>query len=190
VWVRFCRPLIARAAAKLGPAVRGRVSPEDVVQSCFRTFFRRAAAGEFVGATDAEAVFRLLMTITTRRALNARRYQLQKRRSARLTVSGDWDGWEGLRSEPTPGEQAEYDDLLATLKDRVRDDLGIDRHREIAELTFAGRRPEEIAAQLGCAVRTVFRVHARMREVATQLLADPDPPLGGQGEDSDAGGKT
>jgi RNA polymerase sigma-70 factor (ECF subfamily) len=46
VFDRFARRLAALAAARLPAVLRSKLDPEDVVQSAFRTFFRRQAAGD------------------------------------------------------------------------------------------------------------------------------------------------
>src|SRR5206468_8875797 len=47
VFDRYARRLVGLAAAKLPGFARAKLDPEDVVQSVFRTFFRRHADGQF-----------------------------------------------------------------------------------------------------------------------------------------------
>ena len=45
LYLRYAERLRALAAAQRSPGLAARVDPEDIVQSVFRTFFRRAARG-------------------------------------------------------------------------------------------------------------------------------------------------
>jgi ECF sigma factor len=47
IFQRFVNQLAAHAHRHLAPAVRRQTDPEDVVQSVYRTFFRRARKGQF-----------------------------------------------------------------------------------------------------------------------------------------------
>src|SRR3712207_1477794 len=64
---RYAQRLVRLAEQHLSRKLAGRLDGEDVVQSVFRTFFRRSAAGEF--AIDGSAqIWRLLMKITILKA--------------------------------------------------------------------------------------------------------------------------
>ena len=66
LFARYARQLTRLAEQHLSRKLAGRVDGEDVVQSVFRTFFRRSAAGEFrLDASD--QLWRLLLTITLRK---------------------------------------------------------------------------------------------------------------------------
>ena len=47
LFTRYARRLTGLAEQHLSRKLAGRLDGEDVVQSVFRTFFRRSAAGEF-----------------------------------------------------------------------------------------------------------------------------------------------
>ena len=47
VWDRYVRQLISLARSHLNTLVRRKVDPDEVVQSVFRSFFLRQAAGQF-----------------------------------------------------------------------------------------------------------------------------------------------
>ena len=83
--------------------------PEDVVQSAFRTFFRRNARGEFHFDSSAD-LWRLLATITRRKILkHVERLGAGKRDPGR-EVHAEGDELSGR--EPTPEEAALAADLM------------------------------------------------------------------------------
>src|SRR5438552_7748541 len=59
---RYAARLLDLAAAKASPDLKRRVDPEDIVQSVFRTFFRRAALGEYE-VPDGDELWKLFLVI-------------------------------------------------------------------------------------------------------------------------------
>ena len=184
VWERFCVPLHTIAARHLGPRVRGRVDPEDVVQSVYRTLYRRAKSAAAEAACppqpapaapdDPGLLWKLLVTITIRKAINKRVAQLRRKRSVAATVSGDGPDWEGAAAEPTPAELVEQAESLAALKAALVDAFTHASHRRIAALVLEGRGAKEIAAEVGCVERTVYRVKSEMEESAVGWLGETE----------------
>src|SRR5437016_3003501 len=66
IFGRFARRLIALARVHLSSQLRQKVDPEDVLQSVFRSFFRRQAAGEFE-LQNWDGMWALLSVITLRK---------------------------------------------------------------------------------------------------------------------------
>jgi len=66
VFGRYAHRLIALARVLLSGQLRQKVDPEDVLQSVFRTFFRRQASGEFE-LHDWDGMWALLSVITLRK---------------------------------------------------------------------------------------------------------------------------
>src|SRR4051812_42292686 len=79
--------LVALARKHLPPAVRRRTDPESVVQSVYRSFFRRAADGEFA-LGDWDDLWGLLAVVTLRKCSNRVRFHRQDRRDVRREVGG------------------------------------------------------------------------------------------------------
>src|SRR5438270_39264 len=92
-----------RAAVRAFPARAGRVNGEDVVQSVFRTFFRRCAQGEFQ-IDDSTRMWRLLVKITLQKARAQARHHTAEMRDVRAEAAGEDDAWlcEGVSREPGP----------------------------------------------------------------------------------------
>ena len=169
---RFTGRLIALAGARLDARTRGKVDPEDVVQSTYRSFFARAEAGQFDVATWDE-LWGLLAVITMRKCTNRARYFRAGRRDARAEVAPG-PGAEGpdalilaIDREPTPSEAAI---LAETVEQLLR---GLDpEDRAIVELSLQGYTTPENGARLGFAERTVRRVRDRLKRRLQRLQAE------------------
>lgn len=82
LWQHYCDRLIRLASRRLGNAHRAVADEEDVALSAFNSFLRGAAAGRFPRLEDRDDLWRLLVTITARKALAQRRRQRTKKRGA------------------------------------------------------------------------------------------------------------
>src|SRR5271166_5556359 len=129
VYLRFRDRLIALARSKLDGRIRQREDPEDVVQSAYRSFFRRCATGGFE-FTDWDDLWSLLTVITVCKSMNHVEYHLAKRRSVTGEVEGRSDDSRQGRfdqfvdREPTPLEavllKETVEGLLRNLKPEYR----------------------------------------------------------------------
>src|SRR5207253_6330209 len=70
LWERYHRRLVALARAKLRAARRRAADEEDVVQNAFHSFFEGVARGRFPRLDDRDDLWRLLVVITARKALD------------------------------------------------------------------------------------------------------------------------
>src|SRR5207249_10470385 len=80
LWERYHRQLVALARRKLDAARRRAADEEDVVQSAFHSFFRGVAGGRFPRLDDRDNLWRLLVVITARKALDQLAHENAKRR--------------------------------------------------------------------------------------------------------------
>src|SRR5438552_7474317 len=147
---RAAERLFACYAERLGHLARqnlsrklaGRIDSEDVVQSVFRTFFRRNARGEFHIDSSAK-IWRLLVKITLLKARAKGRYHTADKRDVRSERLEDARWLEALAREPGPAEAAAFIDLLESLlKDRPP------LFREVLQLRLEGQGPTAIAKEL------------------------------------------
>src|SRR6516162_16394 len=67
IFARYAQRLTALAEQHLSRKLAARLDGQDVVQSVFRTFFRRSAAGEF-RIDSSDELWRLLVQITLQKA--------------------------------------------------------------------------------------------------------------------------
>jgi RNA polymerase sigma-70 factor, ECF subfamily len=160
---RFTRQLIALAHNRFGAALKGKVDPEDDVQSAYKSFFRRYGKGklELVGW---HSLWGLLTVITLRKgAARVKYYRAECRDAAREAAAPPGEeNWapcvEALGREPTPLEAA----LLNEAVEQLLADLSED-DRPVIELSLQGYTTREISQRLGRVERTVRRVRERVR---------------------------
>jgi RNA polymerase sigma-70 factor (ECF subfamily) len=155
---RYSQRLCALAEAQIGQRLRRRVDPEDIVQSVFRTFFRRAANGEFL-IDHSCALWQLLVRITINKIRLRAQYHHADKRDLAAEVYG---GSEQLMPEtvargPGPEEAAALADEIETLLTRLEPS-----EIEILQLTLQGYQTPEIAERLGRSRWTIRRALDRI----------------------------
>lgn len=163
IWQRYCYGLVAIARQKLSNAPRRAKDEEDVVQSAFESFFRRAKQGQFPELHDREGLWHLLITIAERKAFNQRRYENRSKRGGgkvsgesafRRRPSPDDAGQIGQVAAPVPTPElaAEITEEFQRLLNLLDEDL-----QQIALWKFEGYTNQEIAAKIDRSVPTVER---------------------------------
>jgi RNA polymerase sigma factor (sigma-70 family) len=168
-WNRFGPALEQLAQRRMEPGLRRRIGPEDVAQSVCRTFFRRMHGGEFQFGEDNSGLWRLLCAITLAKVREKARYHLRLKRGLQREASLDSpSGGDFVHVDPgpTPAESAEFADGL----EHVLSELD-DEERRIVELRLEEKTQTEIAAEMGCAERTVRRILQRVQAKFDQALS-------------------
>ncbi len=175
LWERYFQRLVGFARQKLRALPRRAADEEDVALSAMDSFCRGAANGRFPRLADRDNLWRLLVVIAARKALQLRRHERRQKRGGGA-VRGDSAfnfGPEAaseekeldqiIGSEPTPEFAAqaaeEYRRLLGLLGDPTL--------RSIAVWRMEGYSNEEIAARIGCVARTVERKVSLIRTLWT-----------------------
>jgi RNA polymerase sigma factor (sigma-70 family) len=167
IWQRYFRDLLELARNNLNQRIRRREDEEDVLQSMYKSFCLRQQRGEF-DLVGRDALWRLLVTITLRKARNtAKRQGREMRDVAReQTLAGDDDA-ESARwaleqmdaAGPSPAEAAVLNEALERRLGALADpDL-----RQIALWRLEGYTNREIADRLDCTERSVERKLERIR---------------------------
>jgi RNA polymerase sigma-70 factor (ECF subfamily) len=165
---RYTHRLVGLARRHLPERVRRRVDPEDVVQSVYRTFFRRLHDGQFA-FEDSHDVWRLLAAMTYRKAQNASKFHQRDRRDVRRDQPLADDG-AGEAGPADPGP-ADVEVLFACLEQLL---AGLPEHyRTIVIRRLEGDSIEQIAHQVQRSRRTVLRVLAHLHELAAKQLEPP-----------------
>jgi len=143
---------------------RRKEDPEDVVQSAFRTFYRRNALGEFHVDSSVD-LWRLLETIARRKILkHVEKLGAGKRDPKREEYTQGDD----LRGQaPAPEEAAMAADLLETAL------AGLDEtYVKVLHMRLQNCAEEEIAAKLGCTRSFVRTRLQRIRDRLERLSDD------------------
>jgi RNA polymerase sigma-70 factor (ECF subfamily) len=153
VFARYARSLTRVAEQHLSRKLAGRLDGEDVVQSVFRTFFRRSAAGEFHIDSSAQ-LWRLLVQITLRKARAKGRFHTAEKRDATADrTTGDEVGLlQAMDPGPGPEEAAALVDQIEALL-RGLPEL----YCHVLEMRLQGQGPTEIATALGVSRMTIHR---------------------------------
>src|SRR6478752_4543985 len=87
LFLRYAKRLHAIATSQSSEELARRVDPEDIVQSVFRTFFRRAAEGHYT-VPDGEEIWKLLLVIALNKVRAAGAFHRAAKRDVRLTSGG------------------------------------------------------------------------------------------------------
>ena len=172
LWERYFRRLVGLARKKLQHAPRRAADEEDVALSAFASFCRGASRGQFPQLADRDNLWRLLVTLTARKAIHLQRDELRQKRGAgavqdegALRRAGTAEGQGGLDelvgAEPTP----EFAVQVAEEVQRLLERLGDDELRSIALAKLEGCTNEEIASKLGCVRLTVQRKLRLIRDI-------------------------
>jgi RNA polymerase sigma-70 factor (ECF subfamily) len=163
IFHRFAHRLIGLARSRLGPQVRRKTDPEDVLQSVFKSFFRRESESAFV-IGDWNSLWAILATITLHKCGHRIEYfraaKRDYRREDSLPVSTEEStaSWQALAREPTPAEAAALADTVEAVM------RGLDPYqRDIVQLALQGFDTAAISQEVGYTQRTVQRVLERIR---------------------------
>ena len=167
---KYSRRLLGLARNRLPEQIRKRVDPEDVVQSVYRSFFRRLRAGQ-LDLNESGAVWHLLAAITYRKVQQAARFHQQQRRDVRreTPLDGSWDASARPRDLPQPEPGPEDLAVLYETLDHFVRRLPAS-YRDIMSLQLQGHSVDEIAGQVKRSRRTVFRVLAELEELAVSSV--------------------
>jgi RNA polymerase sigma-70 factor (ECF subfamily) len=157
---RLCR-LVER---EMNCRFRRKEDPEDVVQSAFRTFYRRNALGEFHIDSTGD-LWRLLATITRHKILKHVEKLGAGKRDPKREEHPEGDNLPGR--DPAPEEAAITADLMEHAL------AGLDEiHVQVFHLRLQNCTEEEIAAALGCTRAFVRTRLQRIRERLQRLSED------------------
>jgi RNA polymerase sigma-70 factor (ECF subfamily) len=167
---RYTERLIDLARRKLPDRVRRRVDPEDIVQSVYRSFFRRLNDGAFA-FDESHDIWRVLAAITFHKTCRAVRFHQQERRDVRRETPVPFDN-DSIQGTTQPAEPAPGPEDIATLFDSLDQLLRRlpEHQREIVVLRLEGCSIDEIAAKVDRSQSTVLRALARVRDMAATQL--------------------
>jgi RNA polymerase sigma-70 factor (ECF subfamily) len=174
VFQEFGQRLIALARNRLTAQLRPKIDPEDVMQSVFKSFFRRQADVPFDLETW-DSLWALLTVLTLRKCGFRARFMRAQCRDVQREVpqvslpDDSVAGWEAIGREPTPSEAAMLNETVAELL------VGLsERDRQIVEMSLQGYSVAEMSVEAGCAQRTVQRLLARVKQRLERQSSDED----------------
>ena len=172
IWEGYFDKLAALSRQKLASVPRRAADEEDVALSALKSFCQGIVANRFPKLDDRHDLWKVLVTITSRKVLAQRRRHFSKKRgggkvrgeSVFLPLASqpaEADGIDQvLGREPTP-------ELAATLAEQCSGLLAQldDRLKPIALAKMEGFSNQEIAERLDVALRTVERRLGQIRQI-------------------------
>jgi RNA polymerase sigma-70 factor, ECF subfamily len=165
IYLKYADRLIGMTTKKSSMELSRHVDPEDIVQSVFRTFFRRVEKGQY-DVPEGEEIWKLLLVIT----LNKIRAVVAHNRAAKRDVRR-------TQSEASVEHSMAYMDendgmALATLKMVIDETLSdvLEVNRVIIRQRIEGYEIEEIAKNVQRSKRTVERVLQDFRSRLSKLI--------------------
>jgi len=174
IWNDYFGKLVRLARRKLEGIPSRDSDEEDVALSAMNSFYRGMAQHKFDHLHNRDDLWKLLVTITVRKATARRRsYFAQKRGGGQVrgeSVFGHRDGGQDglarvLGTEPTPELAMSVAENCRRMLDQLQDVT----LRQVALWTLEGYRTEEVAEKLGCVRRTVERKLERIREIWAEI---------------------
>ncbi len=165
LYLRYAQRLRGLATKQTGQELRTRLDPEDIVQSVFRTFFRRAKEGHYQ-VPDGEELWKLFLVIGLHKIRDAAVFH----RAARRDVSRTHSLPERTASYSDP--ESQNDSAETTLRiviDELLEQLS-ESQRQIVMLRLDGSQVDEIATQTRRSKRTVERTLQKFRELLRRQL--------------------
>ena len=164
LWEAYFRRLVALARQRLGNTPRRAADEEDVALSALNSFFQGIANGRFPQLNDRDDLWRVLVHITARKAIDQINHERRKRRRpdsvVQVWADADLDDSEGegglaqiVGNEPTPEFAAQVTEEM----ERLLQSLSSPELRSVALWKMDGYSNAEIAVKLDCVERSVER---------------------------------
>ena len=171
VFHRFAGQLMVQAKQRLNPRLRQKIDPEDVVQSVFKSFFRRQADQPF-DLENWESLWGLLLQITIRKCHRWVEHYGTHRRNLGAEVSTTPTdkssmNFEAEGHEPRPSEIAVLNEMLDGLQQGLEP-----VEWEILSLRLQDYTVPEISVKVQRSERTVGRLLQRIRQHLAKQLAE------------------
>lgn len=164
LYLRYAERLRNMAIANTSNELRQRVDQDDVVQSVFRTFFRRVSKGQY-DAPEGDVLWKLLLVIGLNKIRAMATYHRAGKRDIGKTVASDVQ-FELL-------DKGQSSDMGLTVLQMTIEELLSqmpDQYREIVDRRIAGYEVAEIAQMTNRSKRTVERILQAFRERLHSLV--------------------
>ncbi|MEZ6104489.1 MAG: ECF-type sigma factor [Pirellulaceae bacterium] len=177
LWARYYQQLVLLARRKLGTTPRRIMDEDDVAQTAFASFCRRAAEGKFPNLRDRDDLWRLLICIAERKALNQRKH-LGRRKNSALTESAllaAGDRQQAMADIAAPMPTPELAAIVAEQVTRLLEQLPEEVLRSIVIQKMEGYTNREIARSLQCSISSIERKLRRIRTLIGEFEAEDEP---------------
>ena len=167
LYERYSDRLLKLARSNTSANLAPRFDPEDVVQSVFRSFFRRVSQGAY-DVPAGEELWRLLLVLSLNKVRALAKHHRAQKRSVDVTLTGE-DYSDLVTQFATPDPQPRQ--ILEMVIDRVLGEMP-EAQRSIVEQRIQGESVTNIAAKTKRSKRTVERVIKKFRDKIAELTDD------------------
>lgn len=162
LYLRYAQRLRSLGQAKCSRDLAARVDSDDIVQSVFRTFFRRVEKGDY-DVPDGEDLWKLFLVIGLHKIQAKGAFHRAAKRDMRVSQGGDQLDFAAEDSDATSLS------ILQMTIDEVLNDLS-PAHREIINLRIEGHDVAAIAERIGRSKRSVERILQEFRKQLAVLI--------------------
>lgn len=167
LYQRYVTRLQAMARTQCSNDLSTRVDAEDIVQSVFRSFFRRASRGDYQ-VPEGDELWKLLVVITLNKVRSQGEFHRAAKRDVRMTKGTSRE----MDEVSSPREDSqEVKELRMLIEDLLKQLPAI--QQRMVQLRLEGYEFSEIAKMSGRSKRTVERVLQDFRQVL-QVKLDED----------------
>jgi RNA polymerase sigma-70 factor (ECF subfamily) len=158
---RYANRLLGLVRQRMDPQFNGRLDPEDILQSAFRSFFRIVSDSEWKADGRAERVWSLLCAIALNKLKQRVRFHSADKRSVKREISSAAD----LTDDRMPEAEALIVDEMEWILVNSSE-----LHQRILESLLQGDTAKDISLRQNCSLRTVYRVAERaIAQLKTRL---------------------
>ena len=167
LYYRYAERLLKLASRETPQELATRFDPEDIVQSVFRTFFRRAASGQYE-APEGDELWKLLLVMALNKVRGRGAFHRARKRDIRKTKTISDD--ESTSATQT-GHEVARNILCMSVEEIIEKQP--ESHRSIIRLRIDGLEVQMIAEQEKRSKRTVERILQSFRKelVESALLS-------------------
>lgn len=167
LYLRYARRLQALAKKQTGQNLSPRFDPEDVVQSVFRTFFRRASEGCYEVPVG-EELWQLLLVLALNKIRTLAVYHRAQKRDAGRTVGAE-AGAVASANVASPDETA-FETMKLLVEELI--DKMPKPQDQIVRLRIEGHEISEIAQRTSRSKRTVERTLQQFRARLNKMIEE------------------
>ena len=164
LYLKYAHRLHGLAVAQTGQDLKTRIEPEDIVQSVFRTFFRRAKDGHYQ-VPDGEELWKLFLVIGLHKIRDAASYHRAEKRNVQKTLSLSDNNQDFAATAPDKIAENTLQIVIDELLQRLSSS-----QKEIIMLRLEGMTVDDIAESTQRSRRTVERTLQKFRELLQQQL--------------------
>ncbi|TWT80362.1 RNA polymerase sigma factor [Planctomycetes bacterium CA13] len=179
IWQHYFDRLVRCVRGRIYGQNRAVSDEEDIVLSVFDSFYNAAEKGRFPDLADRDDLWRLLLRMAARKAVDKQRHDLRQRRGGNVRLHSldhaDDDGAvedgrviEAIGDEPSP-------EMVLMMQESVEQffsHLGVGQLRDLAVAKLEGYSNAELAKRFGCSERTIERRLHLIREKCQQELVE------------------